>query len=152
MRRWARESDRLVVIASHSHQLAIDLLDVDPARVALIANGIDVEPFSPRVRSPADRLTQWKRWLVDDPRGWCPGGAEGSISYEAEDLVAFTDEAGQAVPVVVFAGRFLRFKRVQLLIEAHQSMRSTAGHHSVLVIAGGFPGSSMRHQRRTADR
>ena len=106
----------------------------------LIANGVDTETFSPRVRSTAHRLTQWKRWLVDDPRGWCPGGAEGSISYEADDLAAFTDEAGQAVPVVVFAGRFLRFKRVQLLIEAHQSMRSTTGHRSVLVVAGGFPG------------
>ena len=106
----------------------------------MIANGVDTETFSPRVRSTGQRLTQWKRWLVDDPRGWCPGGAEGSISYEADDLAAFTDEAGQAVPVVVFAGRFLRFKRVQLLIEAHQSMRSTTGHRSVLVIVGGFPG------------
>ena len=114
MRRWAGESDRLVVISPQNRQLAIDLLDVDPARVTLIANGVDTETFSPRVRTTAHRLTQWKRWLVDDPRGWCPGGAEGSVSYEADDLVAFTDEAGQAVPVVVFAGRFLRFKRVQL--------------------------------------
>ena len=140
MRRWAGESDRLVVISPQNRQLAIDLLDVDPARVTLIANGVDTETFSPRVRTTAHRLTQWKRWLVDDPRGWCPGGAEGSVSYEADDMVAFTDEAGQAVPVVVFAGRFLRFKRVQLLIEAHHSMRSTTGHQSVLVIVGGFPG------------
>ena len=55
-------------------------------------------------------------------------------------MAAFTDEAGQPVPVVVFAGRFMRFKRVQLLIEAHHAMRSTTGHRSVLVIAGGFPG------------
>jgi len=140
MRRWAGESDRLVVISAHNHQLALNLLSVDPARVTMIANGVDTEMFSPRVRAPRQRLTQWKRWLVDDPRGWCPGGAEGSISYEPDDLAALTDEAGQPVAVVVFAGRFMRFKRVQLLIEAHQAMRSTAGHRSVLVIAGGFPG------------
>ena len=47
MRRWAGESDRLVVISPQNRQLAIDLLDVDPARVTLIANGVDTETFSP---------------------------------------------------------------------------------------------------------
>lgn len=74
------------------------------------------------------------------PRGWRPGGAEGSIRYTAHDLSAFTDDAGRPVPVVLFAGRFLRFKRLQLLIEAHHTMRSLAGNRSVLVIVGGFPG------------
>ena len=140
MQRWAGESDRLVVVSAQDRQLALDLLQVDPVRVTMIADGVDAEMFSPRVRSTAQRLTQWRRWLVDDPRGWCPGGVEGSISYQVDDLAAFTDDAGQPVPVVVFAGRFMRFKRVQLLIEAHQSMRSTTGHRSVLVVAGGFPG------------
>ncbi|HEX6659806.1 MAG TPA: glycosyltransferase family 4 protein [Ilumatobacter sp.] len=140
LRRWAGESDRLVVISAQNHQLALDLLDVDPARVTMIANAVDTEMFSPRVRSTAQRLSVWKRWLVDEPRGWVPGGAEGSISYESDDLAAFTDETGQPVPVVVFAGRFMRSKRVKLLIEAHQSMRSSTDHRSVLVVAGGFPG------------
>ena len=140
MQRWARESDRLVVISAQSHQLALELLPVEPARVTTIVNGVDTEMFSPPARSTAQRLTQWKRWLVDDPRGWCAGGAEGSISYDADDVAAFTDHAGQPAPVVVFAGRFMRSKRVQLLIEAHHAMRSTTGHRSVLVIAGGFPG------------
>ena len=133
-------SDRLVAISPQNHELAVDVLDVDPARVATIANGVDTATFSPRVRSTAQRLTQWKRWLVDDPRGWRPGGAAGSISYDVDDLAAFTDEHGEPVPVVVFAGRFMRTKRVPLLIEAHQAMRTTTGHRSVLVIAGGFPG------------
>jgi glycosyltransferase involved in cell wall biosynthesis len=41
---------------------------------------------------------------------------------------------------VLFAGRFMRFKRVQLLIEAHHLMRTTSSSRSVLVIVGGFPG------------
>ena len=140
MQRWAGESDRLVVISAQNHQLALELLHVEPARVTTIANGVDTEMFSRPARSTAQRLTQWKRWLVDDPRGWCPGGAEGSISYDSDDVAAFTDDAGQPAPVVVFAGRFMRLKRVPLLIEAHHAMRSTTGHRSVLVIAGGFPG------------
>jgi glycosyltransferase involved in cell wall biosynthesis len=140
MRRWAGESDRLVVASAQDHQLALDLLPVDASRLETIANGVDTEVFFARPHPAAQRLTQWKRWLVDDPRGWCPGGGEGSIAYQADDLGAFTDAAGQPVPVVVFAGRFLRFKRVGLLIEAHCSMRSTTGHRSVLVIVGGFPG------------
>jgi glycosyltransferase involved in cell wall biosynthesis len=140
MQRWAGDSDRLVAISAHNHQLALELLHLESARVTTIANGVDTEMFSPAARSTAHRLTQWKRWLVDDPRGWCAGGAEGSISYDSDDVAAFTDEAGQPAPVVVFAGRFLRFKRVQLLIEAHQAMRSTTRRRSVLVIAGGFPG------------
>ena len=140
MQRWAGESGRLVVVSAQDRELALELLNVDRERVTMIANGVDTEVFSPRVRSTAQRLTQWRRWLVDDPRGWCRGGAEGSISYDPDDVAAFTDEAGQPLPVVVFAGRFVRFKRVPLLIEAHQAMRSTTGHRSVLVVAGGFPG------------
>jgi glycosyltransferase involved in cell wall biosynthesis len=34
----------------------------------------------------------------------------------------------------------MHFKRVQLLIEAHHTMRTTTELRSVLVIAGGFPG------------
>ena len=41
---------------------------------------------------------------------------------------------------MIFAGRFMRFKRLQLLIEAHHLMRITTDTDSVLVVAGGFPG------------
>ena len=84
-------------------------------------------------------MASWRRWLVDEPRGWRPGEPEGSIRYSAADLSAFTDPDGQPVPVVLFAGRFMRFKRLQLLIEAHHVMRSTTACRSVLVVAGGFP-------------
>ncbi len=140
MRRWAHDSDRLVVIAAHDEQLVKRLLPVDPARITTIANGVDTEIFSPRSRTPAERLARWKRWLVDDPRGWRPDSAVGSIRYHIDDLSAFTDDNGQPVPVVVFAGRFVQFKRLQLLIEAHHVMRSTTARRSVLVVVGGFPG------------
>jgi glycosyltransferase involved in cell wall biosynthesis len=140
MRRWAGESNRVVVGAAHDEGLVHRLLPVDPIRITTIANGVDTDVFAPRPHSPADRMALWKRFLVDQPRGWRAGCSAGSIRYQEADLSAFSDSAGQPVPVVLFAGRFMSFKRVQLLIEAHHAMRSTTPCRSVLVIAGGFPG------------
>jgi glycosyltransferase involved in cell wall biosynthesis len=140
MRGWAADSDRVVVVGKLDEQLARELLPVDPNRMATVAGGVDTEVFSPRAVPPTKRLAMWKRWLVDEPRGWRPGAPAGSIRYKASDLAAFADRDGQSVPVVLFAGRFMRVKRLQLLIEAHHVMRSTMGCRSVLVVTGGFPG------------
>lgn len=140
MQRWAGDSDRVVVVAPHDEQLAQQLLPVEPSRITKIASGVDTEVFSPRELTAAQRLARWKHFLVDEPKGWRVNGAEGSIRYTAEDLSAFTDAEGDPVAVVLFAGRFMKFKRLQLLIEAHHAMRSTTTCRSVLVVAGGFPG------------
>ena len=140
LQRWAGDSSRVVVVADHDATLAQQLLPVDPCRVTTIKSGVDTEVFAPRARSHEQRLALWQRCLVDEPRGWSAGCPEGSIRYVAEDLRAFTDSDGRPVPVVVFAGRFMQFKRVQLLIEAHHLMRSTTTRRSVLIVAGGFPG------------
>ena len=139
MRGWAAHSERVVVVGDHDLQMVHQVLPVEPSRITVIANGVDTDVFSPRVRGFAERLDLWKRWFVDEPRGWTPGGPAGSIRYELGDLSAFVDDAGRSVPVVLFAGRFMRFKRLQLLIEAHQAMRSTSSCRAVLVIVGGFP-------------
>ena len=139
MRGWAVDSNRVVVVGALDEQLAQLLLPVGQARLARIASGVDTDVFSPRARPAARRMALWKRWLVDEPRGWRPGRPAGSIRYDLADLSAFTDIDGQPVPVVLFAGRFMRFKRLQLLIEAHHIMRSTRDCRSVLVVTGGFP-------------
>ena len=140
MRRWAAMSARLVVVSAMDHQLALELLPVHESRVVTIANGVDTEVFAPGHCPPAERLQRWRRWLVDDPRGWRPGEAEGSVRYTVDDLAAFTDDAGEPLPVVLFVGRFMRFKRLQLLIEAHCESRRIHGDRSVLVVVGGYPG------------
>ena len=140
LQRWAGDSSRVVVVADHDAALAKQLLPVDPCRVTTIKSGVDTEVFAPRARSHEQRLALWHRCLVDEPRGWSAGCPEGSIRYVADDLRAFTDSDGRPVPVVMFAGRFMQFKRVQLLIEAHHMMRSTTTCRSVLIVAGGFPG------------
>ncbi len=139
MRGWAAQSERVIVVGNHDLQMVRQVLPVEPSRITVIANGVDTDVFSPRVRSGPERLDLWKRWFVDEPRGWSPGGSAGSIRYDLGDLSAFVDDAGQSVPVVLFAGRFMRFKRLQLLIEAHHAMRSTTACRAVLVIVGGFP-------------
>ena len=137
---WAADSDRIAVVAHHDQQLVRELLPVDPVRVTRIASGVDTSVFAPRQRTVAQRTAVWKQCLVEEPRGWRPGGHEGSIRYAVDDLAEFTNCDGRAVPVVLFAGRFMQFKRVQLLIEAHHRLRVTSTCRSVLVIAGGFPG------------
>jgi glycosyltransferase involved in cell wall biosynthesis len=140
MQRWAGDSQRVVVVAGHDRRLVQELLPVAPKKVTTIASGADTDVFAPRTRSAVERAELWKRHLVDAPRGWRPGQPEGSIRYDLGDLSAFTDDNGRPVPVVLFAGRFMKFKRLQLLIEAHHMMRATTSCRAVLVIAGGFPG------------
>jgi D-inositol-3-phosphate glycosyltransferase len=139
MRRWAGDAARIVVVAAHDELLAQKLLPVEGQRIVAIASGVDTDVFAPRARSAAQRLALWKRFLVDEPRGWRADAGEGSIRYRVDDLSAFTDSEGHAVPVVLFAGRFMKFKRLQLLIEAHHAMRTTTSCRSVLIVAGGFP-------------
>ena len=137
---WAARSERLVVISPHDARMAAALLPVQPERVSIIPNGVDTTRFAPSRRTPSERMATWRRLLVTDPRGWCPGRGPGSIRYCERDLAAFVGPGGEPVPVVVFSGRFLGFKRLSLLIEAHHAVQDATTSRSVLVIVGGFPG------------
>ncbi|MEO6124600.1 MAG: glycosyltransferase family 4 protein [Ilumatobacteraceae bacterium] len=140
MRRWASASARVVTVSSHDADLAQDLFPEIIGLVRVIGNGVDTEVFQPRRRSADQCRAAWQRWLVDEPLGWSPNGGPGSLRYSSDDLDAFVDEQGEAVPVVLFAGRFMEFKRLSLLIEAHHQARTQSGARAVLVIVGGFPG------------
>lgn len=140
MQRWAADSDGLVVVSPHDAQMAEQLLPISPEVVSRIPNGVDTHIFAPRYRTVSERLAVWRRLLVTDPRGWRAGCPAGSVRYKDADLTAFADIDGEPVPVVVFAGRFLGFKRLSLLIEAHHAMQTTTLSRSVLVVVGGFPG------------
>ena len=141
LERWACDSARLVVVSPADAATARRLLPVDPQRIVTIASGVDTEAFAPSPPASASvRRALWSRLLVEDPQGWKPGDIPGSIRYDDRDLEAFTDTEGESVPVVLFAGRFMKFKRLQLLIEAHHARRAAGGPRSVLVVAGGYPG------------
>ena len=69
------------------------------------------------VRQPArprTALAHWRRWLVEEPRGWDESGEPGSVSYSDEQLEPF--EGGR---VLLYVGRFTEVKRVPLLMRAH---------------------------------
>jgi glycosyltransferase involved in cell wall biosynthesis len=141
--RASRRADRLVVISPTDRRLAIDLLGVAPSLVEVVPNGVDVTRFAPGNLTRAERLVHWRQWLVDEPQGWDESGQPGTVRYSDNDIERFFLDAatGETLPVLLFVGRFLDFKRVPLLVRAYATVRETLGPGSPpLVIWGGYPG------------
>ncbi len=141
MRRWARASDRLLVISPHDRDEVQRLLGVDPERVTWIPNGVDIERFAPRSLTATERVQRWRHWLVEDPQGWREGGVPGTVAYTDADLEPFVDPGtGEAATVLLFVGRFTEVKRVPLLVRAYARAKERFDRPAPLVIWGGFPG------------
>jgi len=141
--RAAHRADRLIVISPTERQRAIDLLGVAPSVIEVVPNGVDVGRFAPTRLRRTERLAHWRRWLVDEPRGWDESGQPGTIRYSNDDMERFfVDPAtGELLPVLLFVGRFLDIKRVPLLVRAYATAREALGPYPPpLVIWGGYPG------------
>ena len=141
--RAGRRADRLVVISETDRRLAIDLLGVAPSLIEVVPNGVDVTRFAPVGLPGSERLVQWRQWLVDEPQGWDESGQPGTIRYSDSDIDRFfLDPAtGELLPVLLFVGRFLDFKRVPLLVRSYAAAREALGQFAPpLVIWGGYPG------------
>ena len=132
MRRWAGASERLLVLSPGQVRRAVRLLGVDPARCVVAPNGFDPVTFAPH---PVDRASLWRRVLVDEPRGWRPGGEEGSVRYGAADVEVLAGD-----PVLLAVGRFTEVKRVGLLVRAFARARAAGAPRAALVLVGGYPG------------
>lgn len=139
----AGRADRLVAVSATDRDLAADLFDIEPGSIDVVPNGVDTGRFSvDRIEAP-ERLALWRRWLVEEPQGWDETGVPGSVRYSDRDLQrGFHDRStGELLPVLLYVGRFLGFKRVPLLVRAYAAARSTLGPSAPpLVIWGGFPG------------
>jgi D-inositol-3-phosphate glycosyltransferase len=141
LRAAAHMSDRLLVISPHDRDEAHRLLDVATEDVECIPNGVDTDRFDRRLPAPAERRELWRRWLIEDARGWDEAGEPGNIRYGERDLRAFFDAgSGDPLPVLIYVGRFLDFKRVPLLVRAYARARPRFRVPAPLVIWGGFPG------------
>ena len=103
-----------------------------PERIDALPNGADVNLFRPR---QTDRGEFWRSVLVDDPRGWRPGAAPGSVRYSADDAARL---AGAVV--IVYVGRFTAVKAVDRLIAAFGRARKRFSAPAGLVLVGGHPG------------
>ena len=130
MRRWASRCAALVVNSERGLERAAALLGVPRERFHLIPNGFPPEfrPFT------IDRAAFWKRQLVDEPRGWAPGRAPGSVRYRPEDLAALEGI------VLLNVGRYTAVKRLPLLIETFARARERFEEPTALVLIGGYPG------------
>ncbi|HEX8855054.1 MAG TPA: glycosyltransferase family 4 protein [Thermoleophilaceae bacterium] len=137
MRGWARRCERLLVLSPDAVERVPALLGVEPKRVVWAPNGFEPEGFERRpVRGDA-RLAFWRRWLVEEPRGWDPESQRpGSVRYSEVDLAAFAGDS----PVFLYVGRYTEVKRIPLMIRAHQRALAATGAHAPLVILGGYPG------------
>src|SRR3954451_12441129 len=136
MRRWAQGCERLLVLSPDAVRRVPDLLGVEPERVVWAPNGFDPEGFDRRPATGEKRLAHWRRWLVEEPRGWDESGRAGSVAYGERDLEPF--RAGG--PVLLYVGRYTEVKRIPLLIRAHARAREHFERPAPLVLLGGFPG------------
>ncbi len=136
LRRWAHDCERLFVLSPDAVRRVPDLLGVEPERVAWAPNGFDPEAFDRRPIRGDDRISLWRRWLVEDPRGWDESGEVGSVRYHDSDLEAFADDS----PALLYVGRYTEVKRLPLLIRAYARARERFERRAPLVLLGGYPG------------
>ena len=135
MRRWARMSARTLVPPGDEDDVAA-LLGLDRATVAGLPSGVELDRFERRPLGPEERQAFWRRWLVDEPRGWDESGVPGTVAYRNEDLAPFAAGA----PVFLYVGRYTAVKRLPLLIRAHARACEQLGARTALVLLGGHPG------------
>ena len=140
MRTNAARSRRIICISPHDASEAVRLLGVSKDLIDVLPNGVDTELFAPSEVTVSRRRALLRRWLVDEPQGWDESGEPGSISYPPDALDAFFDGQGEPVPLLLFVGRFLGFKRVPLLVRAYAHARSHFQVPAPLLVWGGSPG------------
>jgi glycosyltransferase involved in cell wall biosynthesis len=131
MRDWATSCEKVLLLSETAERRAERLLGIDPSRCLVLSNGFDPGAFGPR---DVDRAAHWRRHLVDEPQGWRPGGAPGSVAYTAGDVERLADAT-----VLVSVGRFTAVKRTPLLIEAFADARRRVQRPAALVVVGGHP-------------
>ncbi|MGI9022912.1 MAG: glycosyltransferase family 4 protein [Acidimicrobiales bacterium] len=134
LRVQARRADHLVVVSPTDRATATTVLGVPPDRVTDVPNGVDVGRFRPQPLSVEERRVRFRRWLVEDPRGWDESGVPGSVAYREEDL----DRLGGVV--LIYVGRFSAAKRVPLLLRAFARARPHFGRVTSLLVWGGHEG------------
>jgi glycosyltransferase involved in cell wall biosynthesis len=127
---WAAACSRIVVNDRSGLERAAALLNLDEDHFACIPNGFDPIFFP----APIDRRAHWRRYLVEEPRGWRPGEPPGTVSYMERDLAALDGV------VLLAVGRFTEVKRLSLLIEAFDRAQAELDERAALVLIGGHPG------------
>lgn len=138
MRGWAQASARVIVSSEPSRADAERLLGIDPARLVVVPNGVDLRLFSGPRADPARRAALFREWLCAHPRGWSPASPRpGGVAYAPEAIAPLLDPAAV---VLLYVGRFTAVKRAALLVRAHARARAELGRPLPLVLVGGAAG------------
>lgn len=142
LRAYAATTDRIVVISEQDRALAQKLVHVPDSRIDLVPNGVDTDLFTPPASfDDTHRYEILHRWLVDDPQGWLPGQEPGTIRYTTADIRRLLhDDQGCRRPLLLWMGRFLAFKHLNLLLEALAGLRERTSLGPALLVLGGNPG------------
>jgi glycosyltransferase involved in cell wall biosynthesis len=135
MRRWAQACERLIVPPAAGDEVA-QLLVVPRAAIVELASGVELDLFGRRPLERRQRLSFWRRWLVDEPLGWDESGLPGSVAYAEADLWPLRE----AKAILLYVGRYTQVKRLSLLIRAHAETVARRGRPLPLVLVGGSPG------------
>jgi len=138
LRDWAHVCQRLLVPSATAKARAQTLLRIDAERIVQVPNGFDPQrfhPLGPHPTHPVDRQALWRRVLVEQPRGWRPGRAPGSVAYRRRMLRSFKQGT-----VLLYVGRFTAVKHIDVLIRAYVRARPAFISPAPLVLVGGFPG------------
>ncbi|MFI5774838.1 glycosyltransferase family 4 protein [Streptomyces sp. NPDC051658] len=141
IRSYASASAKVSVISEHDLALAHQLLGIPESKIQIIPNGVDTETFQPSLISDDERYRILHKWLVEDPQGWRPGRPPGSICYETSDIRRIFNGHSQGKrPILLWMGRFLGFKRLDILLRSIAELRRESDANPVVVVLGGFPG------------
>jgi len=146
LRKAAAGMQHFVVISPDNLERSKQVLALEAHNLSFIPNGVDLELFRPRNLAQQRKMSLLEKLLVKSPRGWDESGVVGSIQYAQSHLQTFLDDSDEFKPVLMFAGRFLRFKRLPLLLSsisrANRFFREK-GHTNPpfnLLVCGGVPG------------
>lgn len=142
LRQHAHRSQRIIVISEQDRALAQELLRLPDDRLDIIPNGVDITRFQP---GPPlldhQKRALLRRWLVEDPQGWLPNQEPGTLTYTPSDVERMLrDTHGRRRPLLLWVGRFLRFKHLDLLLHSFAAIRDKAPVRPALLVLGGFPG------------
>ncbi|MFB7178467.1 glycosyltransferase family 4 protein [Streptomyces sp. NPDC056257] len=142
LRAYATTSDRIVVISEQDRALTQTLVRIPDSRIDLVPNGVDTDLFTPPAAfDDTHRHKILHRWLVEDPQGWLPGQAPGTIRYTTGDVRRLLhDDQGRRRPLLLWMGRFLAFKHLNLLLQAVALLRERTPLRPALLVLGGNPG------------
>ncbi len=139
LRRQADAADHLVVVSPADRATAVEVLRADAERVSHVPNGVDLIRFCPRPMSRQERRARFRRWLVEDGKGWDETAVAGTVVYREPELDRLLGPDGDAI-VLIFVGRFTAAKRVPLLVRAFARARPRFHGPVSLVVWGGHPG------------